>query len=215
MPEGAFITFEGGDGAGKSTLLLRIWETLREEGTFVISTPNPKGSLLGDNVRTLLAATRPHCYLSPQDEAFLFLAARSADIREVIAPFLEQGAVVLCDRYNDSTVAYQGCLPLCFNDMEYLCNTFLPCPVPDLTLYLDVPPSVGLVRAGKRSALDVIEMKGLAWHDNVRVRYRRLLEENPERIKLIDATQSQDVVFEEALKWVKECIAKKRESHDG
>jgi dTMP kinase len=194
MSAGLFLTLEGGEGAGKSTLLARLQTALAAQGREVVATREPGGTPGADLIRALLVQGDAKRW-DPLTEALLLAAARRAHIRCVIRPALERGAVVLCDRFVDSTRAYQtgaGGLPR--RVVEDL-TTLIDAPKPDATLLLDLPPEAGLERArGRAGGEDRFERLGLAFHARVREAFLDLAAEAPDRFLVIDATQSADAV---------------------
>lgn len=192
MERGRFITFEGGEGCGKSTQIALLAESLRAEGVELVCVREPGGTALCERVRALL---KDGCGEAPCDESelLLFLAARAQLVRKVIEPALRQGKWVLCDRFTDSTVAYQG-----YGrglDMKFLAaaNEFASASLrPDLTLFLDVSDSVALERRLAREratavAADRIELAGAGFHRRLAEGFRALAAAEPERIATIDA----------------------------
>ena len=202
MREGGLITIEGVEGAGKSTQVARLAAWLESAGVRVVATSEPDGSPLGPWVRRVLADRSP---LDPVTECFLFATARAEHVRRVIRPVLAQGAVVLCDRYADSTVAYQGYgrgAPLeIIAELNRLATDGL---TPDLTLVLDLDPDEGLRRVRRRQELpgaaesggaeDPFERLGLEFHERVRKGFRAIQERAPERVVLVDASRSEESV---------------------
>ena len=186
-PGGRFITIEGVEGAGKSTQVSRLAAWLSRRGVSVVGTSEPDGSPLGPWVRRVLAEASG---LDPLSECFLFATARAEHVRRVIRPALERGAVVLCDRYADSTVAYQGHgrgVPLeLVAEVNRLATDGL---VPDLTLVLDLDVVEGLHRArGRAAELDPFEQLGTDFHERVRKGYHALHEREPARIAAATAS---------------------------
>lgn len=191
-----FITFEGGEGAGKTTLIDR----LAKQFPSVLQTREPGGTLLSEKIRALLLENH-NAPISSQAELLLFLAARAQHLQEKIIPALREGTTVLCDRFNESTIVYQGIARgLGKKYVQDLCNLSCGNPSADLTFYLDVPPEIGLKRASDRDTeTDRIGSETLAFHNRVREGFLLLAKENP-RIKVIDATQSADHVYKQVLK---------------
>lgn len=211
MKKGCLITFEGGDGAGKSTLIDTLHHYLEKMGRSAIKTRAPGGTKVGHVIRSLLL-TKEEVPLSARAELFLFLADRAQHVDEVIRPALDEGVIVLCDRYNDSTVAYQG-TARAFDPVwtRSLCEFATDHVQPDLTLYLDIDPKVGLSRAMAASLQkDRIESEGIAFHEKIRQAFHRIAKEEPTRFRVIDASQSPASVFEEALEIIHATIL---ESH--
>lgn len=194
MSAGLFLTLEGGEGAGKSTLLARLQETFVAKGREVVATREPGGTAGADLIRALLVQGDAPRW-DPLTEALLLAAARRDHIRAVIRPALDRGAVVLCDRFVDSTRAYQtgaGGLPR--QVVEDL-TALIEAPKPDATLLLDLPPEAGLERArGRAGGEDRFERLGLAFHARVRAAFLSLAAEDPGRFLVLDAAQSADAV---------------------
>lgn len=210
-----FISLEGGEGAGKTSLIATLEKALAAAGLSVVKTREPGGTPLGEAIRQWLLNHDPTVRIGSKAELLLFLAARAQHIEDVIAPALKAGKVVLCDRFNDSTVAYQGAARgLGIDFVQDLCNTICDDVVPDITLYLDVDPSVGLNRtrrAVKENAttgmVDRIESEKLAFHAIVREAMLQQAKAYPDRIFVIDSSQSHARVFEAAMAVIKQKFA--------
>ena len=194
---GRFITFEGGEGSGKSTQIRKLAERLDVAKLRVIVTREPGGSPGAEIIRHLVLSGMGKL-LGPEAETLLFAAARDDHVRTVILPALNQGIWVLCDRFFDSTRAYQGQLGQVpagvVNAMQRVTIGDLK---PDLTFILDVPVEVGLQRAAMRrgnATADRFEAEGIKFHRDLRDAYRRIAAEDPERCVLIDSTADQDTV---------------------
>ncbi len=188
---GRFITFEGGEGAGKSTHIRMLAERLQAAKLRAIVTREPGGSPGAEIMRHLVLSGIGKL-LGADAETLLFAAARDDHVRAVIKPALNQGIWVLCDRFSDSTRAYQGSLgkvaPEILNAMERVTIGDLK---PDLTIILDVPAEVGMQRTAKRrrgGAPDRFEAEDLRFHQGLREAYRQIAKDNPDRCVLIDAT---------------------------
>ena len=194
MTQGFFISFEGGEGAGKSTQIRRLAERLQAAGHDVVVTREPGGSPGAEAIRELLvngAADR----WSPVTEPLLMYAARRDHVERVIRPALAQGKVVLCDRFADSTRAYQGAggdAPASL--IASLEEHVLAGTVPVLTLILDLPAEVGLRRAEVRGGAARFESKGLPFHERLRAGYLEIARREPERCVVIDADAELDAV---------------------
>jgi dTMP kinase len=179
---GILITFEGVEGSGKTTQMRRLARRLTREGYRVECTAEPDGTALGAAVRRLLE--RPG--LRPLGEVFLFMAARQQHVADRIRPWLARGRVVLCDRYTDATVAYQGWgRGVDVGLIRELNERATGGLVPDLTLLFDLPPAEGLRRIGRRR--DRFERETLAFHRRVRRGYLAIQRAEPKRVRLIDA----------------------------
>jgi dTMP kinase len=195
---GKFITLEGGEGAGKSTQLARLAERLEATGSRVLRLREPGGTALGETMRDVLK--RPGSGIAPEAEALLFAACRAQLVAEVIAPALAAGAVVLCDRFIDSTVAYQsGGRGLPRAAIEAANQLACGATRPDLTFLLDLDPTRGLGRASIRDhgRSDRFEALGEAFHRKVRAGYHELARAEPARFRVLDADRSPDLISEE------------------
>ena len=198
------ITFEGVEGSGKTTQMARLGRWLERQGYRVGRTAEPDGTGLGRAIRGLFE--RPGVRLTALGEVFLFLAARQQHVTEKLRPWLAQGRVVLCDRYTDATVAYQGHgrgvdLDL-IRDLNVRATGGI---LPDLTLVLDLDPAQGLRRiAGRRR--DHFEREALAFHRRVRRGYRELSRTEPKRVRLIRAGRPADAVTAEIVRVVGEFL---------
>lgn len=193
MARGLFITLEGPEGGGKSTQARRLAEWLRAAGHEVVLTREPGGDPLAEGVRALLQ--NPELALAPGAEVLLFLAARAQHVAHVIRPALDAGSIVVCDRFSDSTIAYQSYgagLPL---ESVQVLNAFATGGLePDLTLLLDLDVCVGLQRQGEWARM---ELRGEEFHQRVRAGFLALAAAHPQRIRLIDASRPLDEVTEE------------------
>jgi dTMP kinase len=208
---GRFITFEGGEGAGKTTQVRRLAERLRLLGREVVETREPGGSPGAEAMRHLLLAgiAKP---LGSDAEAMLFSAARDDHVTSVIRPALAGGAWVICDRFLDSTRVYQGVLGGVDERLvRALERVSVGDTVPDLTFVLDVPPDVGLARAGKRGqGADRFESEDLAYHERLRQAFRNVAESEPNRCILIDGTINADVLAVRIWMTVADRLLRKR-----
>ncbi len=196
---GVFLTFEGGEGAGKTTLIEEIARQLASEGYSILKTREPGGTKLGEHVRAILL--QKESPVSPYAELSLFLASRAQHIFEVIGPALEANKIVLCDRFNDSSIAYQGIARgLGKEKVAAFCDFISQGLQPQLTLYLDVEPELGLTRVKQGRTHDRIEAEGTLFHAKIREAYLSIHKENPKRFRLLDASLPPARVFEEAMK---------------
>jgi dTMP kinase len=200
---GRFITFEGGEGSGKSTQIKTLAGHLGAAKLRTLVTREPGGSPGAEIIRHLLLSGMGKL-LGPDAETLLFAAARDDHVRTVIEPALHQGIWVLCDRFSDSTRAYQGRLgqvaPAIMNALERITIGDLK---PDLTFILDVPVQVGMLRAAARrgnSAPDRFEAEDVRFHQDLRDAYRQIATEEPERCVLIDANADADAVAAQVWK---------------
>lgn len=194
MTRGFFISFEGGEGAGKSTQIRRLAERLQAAGHDVVVTREPGGSAGAEAIRELLVNGSADRW-SPVTETLLMYAARRDHVERVIRPALVEGRVVLCDRFADSTRAYQGAggdAPASL--IASLEEHVLGGTIPNLTLILDLPAEVGLRRAEVRGGAARFESKGLPFHERLRAGYLEIARREPERCVVIDADAEIDAV---------------------
>lgn len=214
LKEGLFFTFEGGEGSGKTTLQARLLDHLNSLGYGILSTRAPGGTPLGASIRELLLH-KEKIHLSKQSELFLFLADRAQHVEEVIVPALKEKKIILCDRFNDSTIAYQGAArggDTSF--IETLCAFTVGNLTPHLTFYLDIDPVLGLKRAQEaivkdgKASYDRLEKEKLEFHEKVRRAYLALSKKYSERIIVVDASQPLDTVFNVVLEDVVTSIDK-------
>lgn len=198
-PRGVFITLEGPDGSGKSSLLPRIAAALEERGRVVVATREPGSTPLGERIRSLVLDTEPKIDRTGRADALLFAAARAQHVAEVIAPALARGAVVVCDRYADSSLAYQGVgsgVPL--DELRAVQHFATGGLVPELTILLDLPVEVGLAR--KSAEITRFEAyQDRAYHDRVRQAFLDFAAAEPARYAIVDATLPPDEVLAAAL----------------
>ncbi len=189
-----FITIEGGEGSGKSTLIKKLVAALEGDGHQVVVTREPGGCPFGETIRHLVLDPNHDFTIGPRAEMMLFLSSRVQHIEEVIQPALDDGKVVLCDRFNDSTIAYQGgARHLGIDYVESLCNLACQDLQPNLTFFLDISAEKAFERLqGKK---DRMESEGDGFHDRVRSGFQTLQQKHPERIHIIDATQKPDEVY--------------------
>ena len=186
---GRFITLEGGEGAGKSTQIALLKNALEASGRLVLATREPGGSPGGEEIRTLLVNGETHRW-EPLSEALLNYAARYEHLQKVILPALDQGTWVLCDRFADSTMAYQGYGHGMDREIiRRLHRLVVGETAPDLTLIFDLPVEAGLERAGARGeGEDRYERMGGDFHNRLREGFLEIAHKNPARCQVIDAT---------------------------
>lgn len=187
-----FITFEGGEGCGKSTHSGLLLKKLEQQNIPVILTHEPGGTALGDELRKALKKKRGS-FVSPQAELFLVAASRAQLVAEVIRPALEEGKIVICDRFTHSTMVYQGYgRGLDFTAIQMVNNMATRNLNPDLVIFLDIPPEQGLAR--KQNLKDRFELEDLSFHQRVRAGYVKLAAADPNRWLVIDASLPKDKV---------------------
>ena len=200
-----FITFEGGDGTGKTTQLKALESHLQSKGCSCVSTREPGGTSLGKLIRQVLLEVSKQPIASPT-ELFLYLADRAQHVQEVILPAIDGGKIVLCDRYTDSTLAYQGYGRGIDLDLLRQLNQFANRGVnPDLTLLLDCPVELGLSRTAQRQSNagsargreDRFEREKVELHEKVRAGFLAMARAEPERFRVIDAARPMEQVSRE------------------
>lgn len=207
---GKFITFEGGEGSGKSTQIKMLAQRLEAADVRNVTTREPGGSPGAEIIRHVLLSGVGKL-LGPEAETLLFAAARDDHVRTVILPALNQGTWVLCDRFFDSTRAYQGSLgqvaPGILNALQRVTIGDLK---PDLTIILDVPVEVGMKRAAVRrgsGTADRFESEDMSFHEGLRAAYRKIAADDPQRCVVIDATGDADSVGQSVWSAVREHLA--------
>lgn len=192
--QGKFLTIEGTEGVGKSTNIAFIQEFLQARGIELVTTREPGGTPLAEEIRELLLKNRDE-KMDVTTELLLVFAARSQHLQTVILPALKQGKWVLCDRFTDATYAYQGggrgLDTQLIEDLEQKVQGDIR---PDLTLLLDIDVNIGLERAGRRGELDRFEHEQVSFFEKVRCAYLRRVNGDPQRYRVIDAAQSLEVV---------------------
>ncbi len=197
--QGVFITLEGPDGSGKSSLLLSLTAALRDRGCDVVATREPGSTPLGEQVRRLVLDTEPRIDRTGRADALLFAASRAQHVEEVIRPGIARGAVVVCDRYADSSLAYQGAgsgVPM--DELRAVQRFATGGLIPDLTILLDLPVEAGL---GRKSA-EVTRFEAyhdLAYHERVRAAFLAFAVAEPARYVVVDATRDAAAVLASAL----------------
>jgi dTMP kinase len=196
---GVFITLEGPDGSGKSSLLPRLAAHIAARGCEVVATREPGSTPLGERIRSLLLDTEPRIDHTGRADALLFAAARAQHVEEVIQPALERGAVVVCDRFADSSLAYQGVgsgVPL--DELRAVQHFATGGLTPDLTILLDLPVEVGL----RRKSAEITRFEAYqdaAYHERVRRAFLDFAASEPQRFAIVDASLAADQVLAAAM----------------
>ena len=210
MKRGYFITFEGGEGAGKSIQVEILTSHLREDGYPVVVTREPGGTRIGEQIRTI-THNQENVDLDPVAEAYLMGASRAQHVRELIEPALQAGKVVVCDRYVDSSIAYQGYgRKLGADTIAHLNELAVNGAIPDMTLVLDVSPQVGLERRGKTAKKDRLDFQQEDFYDRVYRGYEELAKKDPDRYVIIDASKPIEEVAMAIWKHVKTALLKRK-----
>ena len=195
--KGCFFSFEGPDGAGKTTMIAKLETFLREKGFAVLSTREPGGVRIAEAIRSIIL-NPDHTEMDGRTEALLYAAARRQHLLEKIIPAVEAGNIVLCDRFVDSSLVYQGFARGLGVDEVLQINQFaIDGYFPSLTIYFDIDPKMGLERIQKNKQREInrLDMESLSFHYKVREGYLKLAERFSERIVTIDASKSVDEVF--------------------
>lgn len=196
-----FITFEGGEGSGKTTIIKMLMEELYNNNIEAIVSREPGGSKISEEIRNVILNVN-NKNMDYMTEALLYAAARRQHLKEIVWPNIEAGKLVVCDRYLDSSLVYQGCARGLGIEKVYEINInatdgFLP----DLTIYLDVEPKVGLERIRNNNRdVNRLDLEKISFHENVRNGYLKIASMFPERIVTIDASRSIDEVYNDVKK---------------
>lgn len=208
LNEGLFITFEGGEGSGKTTVINRVAHELTNRKYNLVTTREPGGTPLGDYIREWILNHDAEISIGDRAELLLFLAARAQHLEDLIIPSLLNNRMILCDRFNESTIAYQGAgREIGVEEVGQLCDLVSRGIKPNLTFFLDVDVETGLARTRgveKETAatgdVDRIESEEIAFHQRVRDAFHELAGKDPDRIHVINANQPEQTVFLEVLK---------------
>lgn len=198
-----FISFEGTEGVGKTTLIRKIYDYLEQRGQQVVLTREPGGTPMAEQIRSLLLSVNHEESMANDTELLLMYAARAQHLQQVIVPALSAGKTVLCDRFTDASFAYQCAGRGLSKEKLQLLNANFVSHMPNITFWLDAPTELGMSRARERGALDRFEQEKATFFEKVRSGYQELWEKQGERIKRLDATQTPDQVFEQAMIYLK------------
>ena len=205
-----FITFEGGEGSGKSTALKRLADRFTKEGQPVIVTREPGGTPIAESIRNVIL-DKGNTKMDARTEALLYAASRRQHLVEKVWPALKEGKLVLCDRYLDSSLAYQGGARGLGIDNVLNINLFATeGTYPDLTLLFDIEPRLGLQRieANKGREVNRLDLEAISFHEGVRKTFHELAKRYPERYVVIDASKSIEEVEEAAYQAIRERLNK-------
>jgi len=204
MKKGFFISLEGGEGAGKSTQNKRIVEWLSGQGKVIVETREPGGTVVSEQIRQVLLDTR-NAGLNPTAELLMMFAARSQLVQEVILPALEEGKVIVCDRFADASYAYQGGgRQLGTEIVAQVERIVLKGLQPDLTLLFDIPVELGMTRVADRGEADRFEVESIKFFERVRRAYLDSAKANPHRFRVIDASQDEEQVWQQVKRILEE-----------
>lgn len=201
-----FITLEGPEGSGKSTQIKRLAKRLESMGFPVITTREPGGTPIGDQIRQVLVRMENE-ELHPRTEILLFLAARAQLVEQLIKPALQDGKIILCDRYGDSTLAYQGYgHGLDLEKLRQMLDFATDHLKPDLTILLDLDVKLGLMRKKAEDEWNRLDAYEVLFHERVREGYLNLAREEPNRWRIVDASQGIDAVQEDLLRIILDAL---------
>lgn len=201
-----FITLEGPEGSGKSTQIRRLAKRLEAMGYPVITTREPGGTPIGDQIRHVLVRLENN-ELHPRTEILLFLAARAQLVEQLIKPALQDGKIILCDRYGDSTLAYQGYgHGLDLEQLRQMLDFATDHLKPDLTILMDLDVKTGLMRKKAEDEWNRLDAYEVLFHERVREGYLNLAHEEPERWQIVDASQGIDAVQEDLFQIILDAL---------
>ena len=200
-----FITFEGIEGCGKTTQIELLYTCLEEKGQRVIKTREPGGTAFGESLRKAFLNTKMKVY--PLSELLVFMAMRAQHIDELILPALEEGTIVLCDRFTDASYAYQGYgRGIDLNVIERLNTLVVKGIKPDLTILLDCPVEKGLTRKAQSASMDRFEKEELSFHRKIKKGYEKLVKQDPKRFFVIDGTLDINTIHKTIRKKVEDLL---------
>lgn len=204
---GKFITFEGPEGSGKTSVIEGIKKFFNDNNIDYITTREPGGIRIAEEIRDIIL-NKDNVEMDAHSEALLFAAARGQHLAEVVIPALKQGKVVLCDRFIDSSLAYQGHARGLGMDEVYAINKFaIGDTLPDLTIFIDVPPHVGLNRVFNNTRkVDRLDLEDIAFHEKVYEGYMIVAKRYEKRFKIVDGTQSKEKVIQDTIRVIKSVL---------
>ena len=202
-----FVTFEGGEGSGKTTVISKIKEILMNEGFDVITTREPGGSKIAEKIRTLLL-DKNNIELTPHTEALLFAASRAQHLDEVVIPALKKQQIILCDRYLDSSIAYQAFGRNLGIDFINKINSYALEYTPELTFYLELDPTIGQTRVKTNRAhkVDRLDLEVTTFHQQVAKGYQYIAQNDPNRVKVINANRNPEIITDEIINYLRQVL---------
>lgn len=204
--KGIFITFEGPDGSGKTTVSTAVYQRLKDEGFDVIYTREPGGIDIAEQIRSVILDPK-NTAMDSRTEALLYAASRRQHLVEKIIPALRENKIVICDRFVDSSLVYQGIARQIGVEEVYRINQFaISDYMPEMTIYLDISAEKGLARLQNREFKDRLDQEELSFHKMVEEGYHSIIARFPERFRLVDASQEKEQVIEDAYQIVKQQI---------
>jgi len=201
VTKGLFITLEGPEGAGKTTIIDMLLNYYQEQEKKIIKTREPGGIPISEKIRSIILDPK-HTEMDARTEALLYAAARRQHLVEKVIPALQSGAIILCDRFIDSSLAYQGFARGIDMEEIWQINQFAIGDVmPELTIYFDLDPRVGLARINNTSGREInrLDLEKIEFHELVQQGYYRVIEKFPERIVKVDASKSLEQVFHDTI----------------
>lgn len=206
MKKGYFITFEGPDGSGKTTVCNAVYQRLKDMGYDVVHTREPGGIEIAEKIRDIILDPQ-NVMMDAKTEALLYAASRRQHLVEKVIPSIEAGKVVICERFVDSSLAYQGYgRELGFDEVLSINKFAIGDYFPDMTVYLDVDEKTGLERIKDRAFKDRLDQESIDFHHRVNEGYQKVIDVFKDRISIVDASKPLDSVIEDALNRVKELI---------
>lgn len=194
-----FITFEGGEGSGKTSVIKEVEKALVNKGYEVLVTREPGGSIVAEQIRQVILDSK-NTSMTAETEALLFAASRTQHLEEIVLPALKAGKIVLCDRYVDSSLAYQAYARELGFDFVLKANNYALKHMPNITFYLDVMPELGLKRIKVRDDLNRLDKERTSFHEKVREGYLKVMEMYPDRVIKIDANGTIQQSFLDIMK---------------
>jgi len=204
--KGYFITFEGPDGSGKTTVAGKVCEKLMAEGYDVVHTREPGGIAISEDIRNIILDPK-NTAMDAKTEALLYAASRRQHLVEKVLPAMAQGKIVICERFLDSSLAYQGFGREIGMEEVLSINLFaIDNTYPNMTIYLDVDEELGLSRLKDRSFKDRLDQESIDFHHRVSCGYKEVRERFKERIKIVDASKQLEEVIDDSYKLIKELI---------
>ena len=204
--KGYFITFEGPDGSGKTTVATAVCEELKKRGYEVIHTREPGGIGISEKIRNIILDPE-NTMMDAKTEALLYAASRRQHLVEKVFPAIREGKIVICERFLDSSLAYQGYgRQLGFDEVLEINLFAIDRTYPDLTVYLDVDEQVGLDRLSDRSFKDRLDQESIDFHHRVAEGYQEVLRRFKDRIRIVDASRGKEEVIEDSLNLILELI---------
>ena len=204
--KGLFITFEGPDGSGKTSVATAVCERLTKQGYEVVHTREPGGIEISEEIRNIILDPK-NTAMDARTEALLYAASRRQHLVEKVFPAMKEGKIVICERFLDSSLAYQGYgRQLGFDEVLSINLFAIENTYPDMTIYLDVDEEIGLSRLANRSFKDRLDQESIDFHHRVSEGYREVLKRFADRIKIVDASKDKETVIEESMKRILELI---------